>query len=154
MNKLKTLHSAFPEIVLGFSDHTQGSIAAGMAVAMNACIFEKHFTLNRDMAGPDHWFSENPAALSEWKNTILTGWELLGSYFVKPTVKEQEMRSLARRSIYTTNEIKQGEIISENNLGMFRPGNGLVASDWQKVIGRKARYNLDVGHKLDWGDIC
>ena len=153
LNKLKTLHSAFPELVLGFSDHTQGSLAAGMAVALNACVFEKHFTLDNDMEGPDHWFSDNPLSLAEWKKTILDGWSLLGSSVVRPTLKEREMRSLARRSIYTVQDIEEGEILTEKKLGMFRPGDGLQAKELRNIIGKKAKNNISRGHKLNWGDL-
>lgn len=154
LNKLKTLHSAFPELPLGFSDHTQGSLASGTAVALNARIFEKHFTLDRNMEGPDHWFSENPISLAEWKKTILEAWKLLGSSLVRPTLKEKEMRSLARRSIYTIQDIEQGEILTENNLGMFRPGDGLMAKELRNIIGKRAKNNISRGHKLNWGDLC
>lgn len=154
LNKLKTLHSSFPELTLGFSDHTQGSLAAGMAVAMNACVFEKHFTLDHDMEGPDHWFSDDPLSLAEWKKTILDAWRLLGSSLVRPTLKEREMRSLARRSIYTIQDIAQGEILTEDKIGMFRPGDGMLAKELKNVIGKKARNDISRGHKLDWGDLC
>jgi N,N'-diacetyllegionaminate synthase len=60
--KLETLRSIFPRLTLGFSDHTQGFLAASLAVALGACFFEKHFTLDTNLPGPDHWFSENPSA--------------------------------------------------------------------------------------------
>ena len=153
LRKLKTLHGAFPKLVLGFSDHTRTSLAAGMAVALGACIFEKHFTLNRDMQGPDHWFSENPESLKVWKETIHSAWNLMGSEIVRPTDEEKNMRLLSRRSIYVSSFIQKGEKILNENVGMFRPGNGLNAVDMEKVIGRVARRDLARGTKLDWSDI-
>jgi len=70
INKLTTLHQAFPGLLLGFSDHTQGPLAAALAVARGARIFEKHFTLDQNMVGPDHWFSEEPAGLTKWISHI------------------------------------------------------------------------------------
>lgn len=151
--KLKTLHAIFPNLTLGFSDHTQGSLAAGMAVSLRACIFEKHFTLDRNMAGPDHWFSENPESLRQWRQAIHDAWTLMGTALVKPTEKEREMRKLARRSLYVINTISKGEPITEENIGMFRPGNGIMPSEMKKLIGKKARRDMLRGHQLEWGDI-
>ena len=66
LRKLRTLQGAFPGLVTGFSDHTQGPLAASLAVALGAAIFEKHFTLDHDQPGPDHWFSEDPVGLESW----------------------------------------------------------------------------------------
>ena len=68
--KLKTLANAFPDLVLGFSDHTKGSLASSLAVGFGAVFFEKHFTLDNNLAGPDHWFSENPESLKDWVESI------------------------------------------------------------------------------------
>ena len=150
--KLKTLANAFPHITLGFSDHTQGNLAASMAIAFGACIFEKHFTLNHDLAGPDHWFSENPESLKVWYDSIFTAWTLLGNECVRPTAKEKEMRVLARRSIVVTKEIKCGETFTENNIGLFRPGNGLPPLMIHEVVGRKASKDMIRGTMITWGD--
>lgn len=153
LSKLKTLHNVFPKLTLGFSDHTQDCLAAGIAVSLGACIFEKHFTLHREMAGPDHWFSENPDTLKKWYNTIIDAWKILGSPIVRPTEREKDMRLLARRSIYVADDIDEGEIIRENKLGMFRPGDGIMPVDLKKIIGRTSRRKLYRGHKLDWSDL-
>lgn len=152
--KLKTLKGAFPGLTLGFSDHTQGYLAAGMAVGFGACIFEKHFTLDNHMEGPDHWFSENPETLKEWFEHINQAWILCGNEILRPTIAEKEMRKLARRSIYIVKNIKQGEEITENHLGMFRPGDGLSGFYWDKVVHMRACCDMDAGHKLIWGDFC
>ena len=151
--KLKTLRGAFPKLTLGFSDHTQGALAAGIAVGFEACIFEKHYTLDHDMPGPDHWFSANPEELKEWYDTILTSWSLLGKADLVPTAAEKDMRITMRRCIYVKKEICQGEELTMDNLGLYRPGNGILPAQMPLVLGKKARNNLYVGHQLSWSDL-
>jgi N,N'-diacetyllegionaminate synthase len=136
LNKMKTLQGAFPGVVLGFSDHTQGTLASSLAVAMGACFFEKHFTLSNDLPGPDHWFSENPVGLKKWCNSIRSSYELMGSPILKPTESEVEMRKIARRSIVANNDISAGERLSRKNLTLRRPGTGLEPKFLEKIINR------------------
>lgn len=152
--KLKTLRGAFPKLTLGFSDHTQGAVAAGMAVGFEACIFEKHYTLNHDMPGPDHWFSASPDEIREWHDTIVTSWKLLGNAELVPTAKEKEMRKLARRSIYTVEPISKGTKIVSNMLALYRPGGGIGGEQWDLIVGKVAAKDLPAKHLLKWGDFC
>lgn len=150
--KLKTLKHAFPDIILGFSDHTQGILASSLAVAMGAVVFEKHFTLDHNLPGPDHWFSEDPDGLKSWINAIKTSYSIMGSGIVRPTSSEKTMRTLGRRSIMTLSEIKRGEVFSINNIGLRRPGTGLPATFYEEIIGRKAVRSLQKNHLISWGD--
>ncbi len=150
--KLKTLRGAFPNLTLGFSDHTQGVLAAGMAVGFEACIFEKHYTLDHNMPGPDHWFSADPKELKEWHSAIMNAWNMLGASDIRPTSKEKEMRKLARRSLYTVKLILEGEIITEDKLALYRPGGGIEGTNWDLVIGTVATKDLPPKHLLKWGD--
>ena len=97
--KLKILADAFPQLVLGLSDHTQGTLASSLAIDLGASCFEKHFTLDNDLPGPDHWFSENPRGLQKWVDSIRLTYRILGSAIVRPTQSEIAMRTLARRSV-------------------------------------------------------
>lgn len=150
--KLATLRREFPELPLGFSDHTQGALAASMAVVFGACVFEKHFTLDRGLAGPDHWYSENPASLAEWVASIRGAHILLGSPVVKPTLAEEKMKILARRSIVALTDIKGGEVLDAKRIGLRRPGGGLPPSAWERVLGRKAKRAIRMGTRLKTGD--
>lgn len=136
--KLKTLSSLYPEVTLGFSDHTVGVEAAVLAVACGARVYEKHFTLDNNFPGPDHWFSENPEGLKNWIDSINKSYKMLGSEYLKPTEKEEEMRILAHRSITAIEDINVGDLFTEYNLGMRRPGDGIPSSEWDNVIGKKA----------------
>ena len=152
--KLTTLKQKYPNLVLGFSDHTQGSIAAIMAVANGASVFEKHFTLDRNLTGPDHWFSETPDTLSEWAKNIRIAYKMLGCAELKPTSHELSIRKEYHRSITTSANIEKGDIFSEANLCMRRPGTGLPASMWDTLIGKKAAKNILKNSQITKEDIA
>lgn len=140
--KLKTLSSAFPTVVLGFSDHTQGSLTSSLAVALGASVLEKHFTLNHNLPGPDHWFSADPRELSQLVQAIRYVEKALGSCVVKPTLKETKMRKIARRSIVAAKDIKIGEFITEEMLSLKKPGIGLAPKFIEYVINKKSKVNI------------
>lgn len=150
--KLNTLAGAFPMIHMGFSDHTQGPLAASLAVVLGAAVFEKHFTLDRALPGPDHWFSEDQDGLKQWADSIKTAWVMKGEASVRPTEAEKQMRVLARRSITAARDIEKGEILSEDNLGARRPGNGLPPAFHDMIIGRKTIRRISRGEYLKLGD--
>lgn len=152
LRKLQTLAAAFPGLTLGFSDHTQGSLAAAIACGFGACVFEKHFTLDNDLPGPDHWFSEEPASAVEWVSAIRTAHSMLGQARVAPTVAERDMRRLARRSVTALRDIAPAEVLSEANLGLRRPGDGLPPKFIELAWGRRARRALAKGEQLRLGD--
>jgi len=152
INKLTTLQHAFPGLLVGFSDHTQDSLAAALAIARGARIFEKHFTLDQQMPGPDHWFSENPKGLTEWVKTIQKADKLLGSPFLRPTNAEQDMRRVARRSVVAVNDIAIDDVLSTNNIGLRRPGDGLSPSIFNDLLGLKAIRAIQKGERLAVGD--
>ena len=154
ISKLITLKERYPELVLGFSDHTQGVEAAIMAIALGASVFEKHFTLSHNMPGPDHWFSAEPSELETWVSSIRRAYKMVGSCELKPTEKERSMREIAHRSITAIKEINKGEIFSNDNIGMRRPGGGLPGSKWDEVIGKVAKRVLQEGKQVAWEDIC
>lgn len=150
--KLKTLTNIFSMIPIGFSDHTQGPLASSLAVAFGACIFEKHFTLDKDLPGPDHWFSEDPEGLSAWVTSIQTAYRMMGSPILRPTSGEIEMRTLARRSVVALSNIRKGEIFTNENIGLRRPGNGLPSLFFKKLIGQNAIRNISKGTLIQLKD--
>lgn len=153
IRKLNTLHKKYPDLVLGLSDHTQGSTAAIMAVACGASIFEKHFTLDHNLPGSDHWFSEDPNGLKAWVRNIREAYCMLGSARLEPTDKEKKMRNEAHRSITTLCKIEKGEIFTEKNLCMRRPGTGMSGCEWDRVIGKKAKRTLAMDVQIAETDI-
>ncbi|MBK7000783.1 MAG: N-acetylneuraminate synthase family protein [Rhodoferax sp.] len=151
--KLTTLQQAFPGLLVGFSDHTQGKLAAALAVSLGARIFEKHFTLGKNMPGPDHWFSEEPEGIAKWAATIRSADVLLGSPFVRPTKAEQEMRLVARRSVVALRDIAIGETLDNVNTGLRRPGGGLPPDMINNVLELRATRDIKRGERLSLGDM-
>jgi N,N'-diacetyllegionaminate synthase len=151
--KLTTLQQAFPQLLVGFSDHTQGALAAALAVSRGARIFEKHFTLDHELPGPDHWFSEEPSGLAEWIATIRGANVLLGSPYLRPTKAEQEMRLVARRSVVALRNITQGDVLDKTNVGLRRPGSGLPPDMIGRVLGLLATRDIKRGERLTLGDM-
>jgi len=150
--KFKTLTKNFPNIPLGFSDHTQGVLASSSACVMGACVFEKHFTLNHNLPGPDHWFSADPNELKEWVKAVRTSYTMLGSEEIQPTVNEEKLKVLARRSIRALTDITKGELFTKENIGFTRPGNGLQPIMMEKIIGLEAKQGICKGKLIDQND--
>lgn len=152
LRKLATLRAAFPHLTLGYSDHTQGPLAASVATAFGAAVFEKHFTLSHDLPGPDHWFSADADGLGEWVRAIRTAHAMLGSPTMQPTASEREMRSIARRSIVAVRDIACGQTLTRDNIALRRPGTGLTPDLFEQVLGQVATRKLQAGELLQLGD--
>lgn len=153
LNKLKTLKAAFPSLVFGFSDHTQGSLASSLAVAAGAVFFEKHFTLDHNLPGPDHWFSEDPTGLKLWIEQIKLAHKMLGSEIIRPTESEIKIKGIARRSIVAKIDINAGEVLSLANLTLKRPGTGLPPVLFDQVLGLTATRDIQKNTILSFGDM-
>ncbi|MDE5997393.1 MAG: N-acetylneuraminate synthase family protein, partial [Muribaculaceae bacterium] len=122
----------------GFSDHSLGIEAPIAAVAMGACVIEKHFTLSREMAGPDHKASLEPAELKAMVTSIRHIEEALGDGVKRVTDSERPNIEIARKSIVAIKPIKKGEILTEENIYVKRPGNGVSPMLWDQAIGSEA----------------
>ena len=128
---------------VGYSDHTEGIEIAVAAVAMGACVIEKHFTLDRNMEGPDHKASIQPDELIRMVQYIRNVELALGSGVKEPSPSEKANISIARKSIVAGRKIKKGEIFTENNLIPKRPGNGISPMKWKDVIGKTAMRDFE-----------
>lgn len=122
----------------GYSDHTLGIEIPVAAAALGAEIIEKHFTLSRDMPGPDHAASLEPSELKKMVKAIRNVEKALGDGEKKVTGSESGNRDIARKSIVASRPIKKGEILSESNLTTKRPGGGISPMRWREVCGSKA----------------
>ena len=129
----------------GYSDHTLGIEVDIAAIAMGACCIEKHFTLDRNMEGPDHKASLEPDQLKEMVKAIRNIELALGSGIKRPSKSEFPNIKLVRKSIVAKTKIKKGEILLEKNLAAKRPGEGISPMKWDSVVGTKATkdYNED-----------
>ncbi len=122
----------------GFSDHSLGIEAPIAAVALGACVIEKHFTLSREMAGPDHKASLEPEELKAMVTSIRHIEEALGDGVKRVTDSERPNIEIARKSIVAIKPIKKGEILTEENIYVKRPGNGVSPMLWDHAIGSEA----------------
>jgi len=127
------------DIKFGYSDHTLGIEVDIAAVAMGATCIEKHFTLDKNMEGPDHKASLEPEQLKEMVRTIRNIEIALGDGVKKPSQSEIPNIEIARKSIVAKTIIKKGDVLNESNLAIKRPGGGLSPINWDKVLNTKAK---------------
>ena len=125
-------------IAVGYSDHTLGIEVPIAAVAMGASIIEKHFTLDRNLPGPDHKASLEPAELKAMVAAIRNIEYALGDGIKRPTPSEEKNRLVARKSLVAARAIQSGELFSPSNVAVKRPGTGLSPMRWDEVMGRTA----------------
>jgi pseudaminic acid synthase len=136
-------------VEVGLSDHTLGTTAAVAAVSMNACLIEKHFTLDHSEKGPDSEFSIGPAGLQELCKNAQSAWAALGSGdFDRQTAEEGSV--LFRRSLYFIKPLKAGEIIPPDAIRSVRPGFGLAPKHFEVVVGRVLKTDVDFGMPVSW----
>ena len=132
---------AFPNYLIGYSDHTlpdTNLTSIQLAHKFGARIVEKHFTLDRDLPGPDHKASLEPEELKAMVNGIRNIEKSLGNGVKVPSASEQKNISVARRSIVAREYIKKGKVFTNENLTAKRPGIGISPMDWDKVIGKRS----------------
>lgn len=127
---------------VGYSDHTNGIEIPVAAVAMGASVIEKHFTLDKNMDGPDHRASLEPAELYKMIRSIRDVEIVLGDGVKRPSEIEKKNMAIARKSIVAACGIKKGEVLSEENLTTKRPGNGINPMHWDSVVGTKAVHDF------------
>ena len=128
-------------VKIGYSDHTLGIEVPIAAVAMGATVIEKHFTLDRNMEGPDHKASLEPGELTAMVTAIRNIELALGDGIKKPSKSEQKNILIARKSIVAIDDIKKGDIFTEENISVKRPGNGISAMKWHDVLGAISEKN-------------
>lgn len=137
LNAIDTLRKEF-KLEVGYSDHTQGIEVPIAAVAKGATIIEKHFTLDRNMEGPDHKASLEPNELKQMVTSIRNIEKAFGNGVKEPQESEKKNIEIARKSIVAKINIKKGEIFTENNLTTKRPGSGISPMKWDFIIGKTA----------------
>ena len=125
-------------VAVGFSDHTEGIEVAVAAVALGATVIEKHLTLDRNLAGPDHRASIEPDELRQLVRSIRNIESAMGDGIKRPNARELGNRPAARKSLVAALPIARGEVFSESNLTTKRPGTGISPMRWDEVVGRKA----------------
>ncbi len=133
---------------VGYSDHTEGIVVPIAAAAMGAVVLEKHFTLDKTMAGPDHKASLEPAELAEMVKAVRRVELCLGSSQKKPSAAELENRRAARKCIVAARAIVAGETFSPENITVKRAGEGISPMRWYDVLGRKAEKDFAMDERI------
>jgi len=134
---------------VGLSDHTMGIGAAVAAVAMGATVIEKHFTLDRSDGGVDSAFSLEPAELAQLVIEAKRAWQAIGRVTYGPA-KAEERAVMRRRSVYVTEDIKAGGILTKANLRCIRPGYGLAPRHYESLLGKTVRCDVKMGTPMRW----
>lgn len=142
LRAIKTLQDEF-HVEVGYSDHTCGIIIPVVAVAMGAKIIEKHFTLDKNMEGPDHKASLNPNELKIMVETIRSIERAMGDGVKRVMPSEEKNKNIVRKSIVAKKDILEEEIFTENNLTTKRPGYGISPMKWNEILGKKAIINFE-----------
>lgn len=145
INKLRELA---PDWKVGLSDHSEGIVASLVAVGLGAKFIEKHFTLDKNMSGPDHKASITPGELEELCAGVHKAEIMLGSEEKRVTDSERKNIFVARKSIVAKRKIEKNEIFSENNITCKRPGNGISPIHWYEVLGKKAEKDFEVDEMI------
>lgn len=152
LRAMVTMRDAF-KLPVGYSDHTLGNEAAIAAVALGATVIEKHFTLDKNMEGPDHKASLNPDELKSFVQSIRNAENLLGDGIKKPTKREEVMLKNVRRSIVATRNLSKGHIITLEDIEFKRPSTGISPEFYEVIIGRELKRDIQEDEPIKWSDI-
>jgi N,N'-diacetyllegionaminate synthase len=148
LRAMQSIHTAFG-VAVGYSDHTPGIEVAIAAVAMGASVIEKHFTLDRNLPGPDHKASLEPAELNAMAAAIRNIEVALGDGIKRLTLSEAKNKPVVRKSLVASQAIKAGEVFSEQNITTKRPGTGISPMLWDEIMGRTAPRDFVVDELIE-----
>jgi N,N'-diacetyllegionaminate synthase len=148
LRAMQSIQEAFG-VAVGYSDHTQGIEVATAAVAMGATIIEKHFTLDRNLPGPDHQASLEPAELKAMVTAIRNIEVALGDGIKRLTPSETRNQPVSRKSLVASLGIKQGETFTFENITAKRPGTGISPMRWDEIVGKKSRRDFFMDEQID-----
>ena len=152
LNNIKTLMTSYPDYPIGFSDHTLGVAIPLAAVALGACVIEKHFTLDKNMEGWDHKVSATQDEMAEIVDNAGRISEALGSFRITASESDEKKQEF-RRSIVITRDLKAGDEIQIEDMDYKRPGGGLEPGMTDFLIGRKVNKDLTLDHIITKDDI-
>ena len=151
LTTLKNLSETFG-VPVGLSDHSMGSIAAVTAVVLGAKVIEKHFCLSREIKNPDSHFSMEPAEFKQMVEDIRSAERAIGTINYGPSETEKPMVQY-RKSIWVAADIHKGDILTEKNIRVVRPGQGLEPKYYEGILGKTAAQDLEFGTPLKWNMI-
>ncbi|MCW5296905.1 N-acylneuraminate-9-phosphate synthase [Herbaspirillum lusitanum] len=153
LRAMQTLANTFPQLDIGYSDHTLSPVACLCAVAMGARVIERHFTYDKQADGPDHMLSADPSEM-KWLVEAIRSYEIMrGSGIKRPANSEQKTRKNNRKSIVAARDICAGERISEVDIAIKRPGYGIAPKYFSQIIGRSVAQDMPAGSVLNWDSL-
>ena len=149
LNRMIALQDVF-KVPVGFSDHTIGSSAAIQAITLGASILEKHFTLDHNLPGPDHWFSVNPSEFRKYVEDVREAELRMGRKSIEPANSEKNIRDEFRLSLIASKDLYIGQILSSSDFVISKPGYGLSPKETERVVGRELVKDISKGMPLQW----
>lgn len=153
IRQVPVLASLYPDVVWGFSDHSQGPLASTLAVALGARIIEKHFTLDHGMAGPDHWFSMDVDEMARMVRDIRFAEQALGSGEIAPSLGEEESRKIMRRRLVAKADLVAGARLDEETVAFKRADSGSFVTNWDLIRGRRLRAAKASNQGIELADV-
>lgn len=153
LRAMQTLMQAFPQLDIGYSDHTLTPVACLTAAAMGARILERHFTYDKKADGPDHILSADPAEMKWLVNAVREFEVMRGDGVKRPAPSEAGTRINNRKSVVLTREVTTGETLAREDLAVKRPGYGIAPRDIDKIVGRTVKKDLQIDTVLAWDDL-
>lgn len=151
---MQTLMQTFPQLDIGYSDHTLSPIACLCAVAMGARVIEKHFTYDKKADGPDHMLSADPAEMKWLVEAVRTFEIMRGSGVKRPADSEKTTRRNNRKSVVLNRSVKAGERLTEQDIAVKRPGYGIGPKYFEQVVGRTVAADMEKDAVLTWNDLA
>ena len=152
LRAMNTLAHAFG-LPVGYSDHSEGFLAAVISVAMGAMVIEKHFTLDKTLPGPDHKASSTPEEFAELVQNVRRAERMLGSTRKACQAEERQMAEVSRKSLVLGRAMTAGDTLTTSDLRLMRPGTGISASFIPQVEGLRVKTDLNALHQLRWSDL-
>ena len=152
LKAMETMKDAL-NLPVGYSDHTKGIEIPVAAVARGACVIEKHFTLDRNMEGPDHKASLEPDELKQMVDSIRNVEKAIGDGVKKVSASELKNQDIARKSIIAKTDIKKGDIFTEKNITTKRPGNGINPMRWFDLLGKVAKHDYQEDYLIELDEL-
>jgi N-acetylneuraminate synthase/N,N'-diacetyllegionaminate synthase len=149
LRAMQAMATAF-QCPVGFSDHTESSVAAVVSVGLGACVLERHLTLDRTAEGPDHRASSNPEEFTRYVEAIRAAESALGNGWKRPAPEEIRNAAKMRRSIVSARALQPGQPLTDGDLAFKRPGTGISPAELDRIVGRRLRHAIPPDTLLRW----
>jgi len=154
LGAMQSMMQAFPQLAVGYSDHTLSPVACLCAVAMGARVIEKHFTYDKKADGPDHMLSADPQEM-KWLVDAVRSFEVMrGTGVKRPADSEKTTRLNNRKSVVLNRAVKAGERLSAQDIAIKRPGYGIGPKYFEQLIGRSVAADMEKDAVLTWNDLA